>query len=1047
MRKFLLTFILFAVFVPFAIGQHLVKGVVSDESGPLPGANVVIQGTTTGTVTDIDGKYSIMAHPKDTLVFSYLGYQTQKFKVGKRAVINVTLSTKKETLDEVVVVGYGTMKKSDLTGATSSVKVNSEVARTTQTVDQLLQGRAAGVQVTSNNGNPGEGVSVRIRGTNSLMGNNEPLYVVDGVVITTAGEDVQNASRDGNDVQRAQNGLAGINPNDIENIEILKDASATAIYGSRGANGVVLITTKSGKKGKMNTDVFFNTGLSVISKKLDVLNGVEYAEYRNEANILKGQNPNFYIDNGNVYQMNFNGGNPIVSDTAMQQVNWQDDIYHLGVSYNGGVSFSGGTKKGKFYISTSFNDINGIVDNSKVQSVNLRLNTVQNISKKLRVDTRISLYLSKNNFAQAGSKAGSSRSFVKSTLTFSPLIGDDVFDFQNDLGLSNPISWINDFDDVSTQLRTNISTALTYQLPLKGLKYQIRVGGDIWVKERRVWYGITTSPGEQYNGRLSIGGLKKYHFNVDNLLMYYKTFNKIHTINATLGYVFQGAHRVDSKYQVIDFTTYEFTTDGPQYGQIPILPFTSRPQDEMMNSFLFRTNYSLKRKYSITATFRADGSSKFAPGNKYSYFPSLAAAWRISEEKFMRNAEAISTLKLRVGWGLTGNQAIQPYQTFSNYNVTYYVSPNNVTINGFAPGNIANKSLKWETTSQTNLGIDYGFWNDRLSGSIDVYYKKTFDLLQNIQIPASTGYHKMLINRGTISNKGIDFMINGVAIAKKDIYLSIGGNMSINRNKIEELGIPDAPLFYSDTDTVMASYYLGNNISTGNTFKCPANVFIEGQPIGMFIGYQTDGIIQSTDTDIPQGFQPGDIKVIDQNGDGKIDAKDRVFIGDPNPDFTYGVNIDFTYKRLSFSMQGYGVYGNDIVNGMAIEFYKAEGLNKNILPAAYHEAWRPNRETNTYPRLLFTEQGWGAITDRIVEDGSYFRITNLTVGYDVPVKKIKSIESLHLYFTASNLLTITGYSGYDPNVTSFMYDGTIVGVDWNPFPNTRTFIFGLNLSF
>ena len=1037
--------IIFSSLAAVSYGQHKVTGVVSDETGPLPGANVVIQGTTNGTVTDLDGKYSIMAYSRDTLVYSYMGYEDQKVRVGKRTKINVTLSTAKELLDEVVVVGYGTMKKSDLTGATQSVKVNEEVASTTTTVDQLLQGRAAGVQVVSSNGNPGEGVSVRIRGTNSLMGNNEPLYVVDGVVITTAGEDVQSSSNDGNDYQQAQSGLAGINPNDIANIEILKDASATAIYGSKGANGVVLITTKSGKSGKMNTDLFFNTGMSIISKKLDVLNGVDYAKYRNEANMLKGGNPQFYIEDGQVYQLDFSNGSPIVHDVPMETVNWQDDIYHLGMSYNAGVSLSGGTKKGNYYVSASFNDINGIVDNSSIQSINLRANTTQHVSKNLKVDSRISFYMSKNNFAQAGSKAGSNRSFVKSTLTFSPLIGDDVFDLQGDLGLSNPEAWINDFEDVSTQLRINISEALNYSLPVKGLKYQIRVAGDIWQKDRRVWYGVTTYPGQQNNGKLGMSGLKKYSYNIDNLLMYYRQFHKAHTVNATLGYVFQGNYKEDTKYEVVDFTTYEFTVNGPEYGQIPLIPLKTYPRNEKMNSFLFRGNYSFKRRYSITATFRADGSSKFAAGNKYSFFPSLAAAWRISEEKFMRNANAVSTLKLRLGWGLTGNQAIQPYQTFSNYIVTYYSSYNNSTINAFAPNNIANPTLRWETTSQSNLGVDYGFWNDRLSGSIDVYYKKTYDLLQNIQVPTSTGYNKMLINRGTISNKGIDFTVNGVAIAKKDIYLSIGGNLSVNRNRVEELGIPESPLFYSENDTVYASYYLGNNVSTGNTFKCPANVFVVGQPIGMLIGYQTDGIIQAGDQDIPNGFQPGDVKVIDQNGDGVIDYKDRVFLGDPNPDFSYGCSVDFTWKGLSVSLQGYGVSGNEIINGTGIDLYNAEGLEKNVYPAAYHEAWRPDRPSTTFPRILYNEEGWAAVTDRLVEDGSYFRLTNLTIGYDIPFKKV--FKTFRVYTTMNNLFTITGYSGYDPNVTSFMYDGTILGVDWNPFPNTRTFIFGLNLSF
>jgi TonB-linked SusC/RagA family outer membrane protein len=1043
MKKLLLFFTMFSVFIPFAQGQHTVTGVVSDETGPLPGANVVIQGTTTGTVTDLDGKYTIIAHSRDTLVFSYMGYEDQKIKVGKKGVINVVLTTEKQLLDEVVVVGYGTMKKSDLTGATSAVKVSEEVARQTSTVDQMLQGRAAGVQVTSNNGNPGDGVSVQIRGINTLTGNNQPLYVVDGIIVTTAGQDVVDASSDGNDYQQPQNGLAGINPADIESIEILKDASATAIYGSRGANGVVLITTKSGNSGEMTADAFFITGVSVISKKLNVLNGTDYAMYRNETNILKGQDPQFYIDeDGNVFGMSIVDGEPVIGE-YMKQENWQDYIYKPGWSFNTGVSFSGGTKKGNYYVAASFNDINGIVDNSKVQSGNLRLNLTQDIGKKFTLDSRVSLFYDKNNFAQSGSKAGSNQSFVKSTLTFSPLVGDTVFDFQNDLGISNPLSWINDFEDVSNNFRSQISLNLTYKLPVKGLKFQIRGAGDIWLKERRRWYGITTFPGEKTNGRLSISGLSKFSYNIDNLIHYNRTFNNVHSINATVGYVFQGINREDSKYEVIDFTTYGFTVDGPEYGTVTTVPLTIYPQQELMNSFLTRINYSFKHKYSITATFRADGSSKFAKGNRYSYFPSFSAAWRISEEGFMKSAQAVSSLKLRFGWGLTGNQGINPYQTFSNYNVAYYSLFDNTTINGFVPMNIANPELKWETTSQFNLGIDFGFFKDRLSGTIDGYYKNTYDLLQNIEIPRSTGFKTMMVNRGTIMNKGIDIMLSGIAVSKKDIYLSIGGNLSINRNEIKELGISDAP-FYIDGTPIQASFYYGKNVSTGSTFKAPANVFMVGQPAGLFYGLRTDGIIQEGDKDIPEGFQPGDLRVLDLDGDGLITPNDRTILGDPNPDFTYGVHVDFNYKRLSFNLQGYGVYGNDIMNGFNIEFYTAEGNNKNINPVAYHEAWRPDKPSNTYPRILFSEEGWFAPTDRIIEDGSYFRLTDITIGYDLP---IKGIENFNIYMSLKNILTITGYTGYDPNVISYMYDGSIIGVDWNQFPNTRTFIFGLNMSF
>ena len=1047
MKKFLFVFILMAAFGPVnsVYGQkHIVTGRVSDESGSLPGVNVVIKGTTTGTVTDIDGIYSINTSPTDTLVFSYVGYVTHKVFVGNRKLIDVTLRPDQAMLDEVVVVGYGTMKKSDLTGATSTVKVSDNVARESATVDKLLMGRASGVSVVSNSGNPGEAASIRIRGTNSLRGNNEPLYVVDGVVITSAGEDVAMGTADGNESQQSISGLAGINPADIESMEVLKDASATAIYGSRGSNGVVLITTKQGSREKMTVNAFLITGVSIVNKKLDVLSGTDYAQYRNESSMMNGFEPSYYVSDGEVYPLSFNNGQPVIGDTAFKQVNWQDEIYKPGMSYNAGLSASGGGKNGNYYVSTTFNRIGGIVENSNTNSGNVRVNVHQNMGKNFSIDARVSLYGAKNNFAQSGSKAGSNRSFTKSLITFNPLIGDDVEDFQNDLEVSNPYSWIYDFEDVTSDFRSLGSLKLSYKLPIKGFKIQVRAASDVFFRERRRWYGITTFPGKQDNGRLSISNMNRIGYTIDNLLLYNRTFRKKHSINATLGYVYDNKYREDKVYEVIDFVTYEFTINGPQYGQIASVPYITYPRTEMMNSFLARLNYSYSSKYILTATIRADGSSKFAEGNRYSYFPSFSLAWRINEENFMENANAISNLKLRAGWGLTGNQAIMPYQTYANYGVEYYPNPDNSTGIVFYPMNIPNPDLKWETTSQFNVGIDYGFIKDRIYGAIDFYYKETYDLLQQIALPTSTGYKSMLINRGTISNKGIDLSLTGIAVSSNNTFLSIGGIFSLNRSKILALGIPDAPVII-DGEEVMGSYYLGDNISTGQYFKCPANIFMVGQPIGMFYGWETDGIYQEGDTDILEGSQPGDVRIIDQNGDGEITVLDRTIIGDPNPDFTYGFNLDFQFKRFTITVLTYGVYGNEIANGTALRYYYANGDAQNINPAAYHEAWRPDRPSDQYARIGYSEEKFAAITDRIIEDGSYFRLSNLTIGYDIPMGK--NVKLFHIYASVQNLLTITGYTGYEPNITSFLNNGNIQGVDWNPYPNAKTFMFGLNITF
>jgi TonB-linked SusC/RagA family outer membrane protein len=1053
MKEKLLVFSLFLIFViaPGVLsGQSKITGTVTGESGPLPGATINIKGTPSGTVTDVDGKYSIEAAPDDTLLFRFMGYKRKLIPVGDKKVINVQLVLKKEMLDEVVVVGYGSMKKSDLTGATSTVRVDDNVARSYNNVDNMLMGRSSGVTVVSNNGNPGEAASVRIRGSNSLRGNNEPLYVVDGIVITSAGEDVALGSADGNESQQAINGLAGINPADIESIEVLKDASATAIYGSRGSNGVILITTKQGAKGKAKIDAYAITGVSYINKKLPVLNGADYARYRNEAGLLNGTDPDYYIDgNEQVYPLSYDTlGNPVPGSNPFKQVNWQDEIYQAGISYNVGASVSGGTKKGTYYISANYNNVGGIVENSSINSGNLRLNLTQHLTDKLTIDARVSLYSAKNNFAQSGSKAGGNRSFTKSVLTFSPLIGDDVEDFQNDLGVSNPLSWIHDFEDVTRDFRTLGSLKLTYKLPVKGLRFQVHGANDVLFRERRRWYGITTFPGQQNNGRLTISGMNRVGYTIDNLLLYNRTFNKKHSINATVGYVFDHKGREDNIYEVVDFVTYDFTIDGARYGQVATVPYKTFPQEENMSSIIGRLNYSYSQKYSLTATFRADGSSKFKKENRFSYFPSFSFAWRISEEDFMENINVINNLKLRAGWGLTGNQAINPYQTFANYNVGYYSNPDNSTGLVFYPDLIPNPDLRWETTSQYNVGIDYGLYDSRIYGSIDFYYKETYDLLQQIALPPSTGFKSMLVNRGSISNKGIDLSLTGVAISTKNTTLSLGGIFSLNRNKVLDLGIPVSPI-YIDGELVEESYYLGDNISTGQYFKCPANVFVVGQPVGMFYGWETDGIYQTGDPDILQGSQPGDVRIVDQNGDGKIDINDRVIIGDPNPDFTYSFNVDFSWKRFSLTMLAYGVYGNDIANGTLLRYGYANGDAQNINPDVYENAWRPGSPSDEYPRIGYSEEKFAAITDRIIEDGSYFRLNNITLGYDVPIgkKNKKKINKVHVYVTGQNLFTITGYSGYDPNITSFQYNGNIQGVDWNPYPNTRMYLLGLNVTF
>ena len=469
-----------------------------------------------------------------------------------------------------------------------------------------------------------------------------------------------------------------------------------------------------------------------------------------------------------------------------------------------------------------------------------------------------------------------------------------------------------------------------------------------------------------------------------------------------------------------------------------------------MFSYLGRINYAYANRYVITASFRQDGVSKFSRENRYSFFPSFALAWNASNERFMRNLNFIDDLKFRLGWGQIGNHGIRPYGTISNYGISsdvQYGTPTNGLSIPFLLNNIANPDLKWETTQQWNLGIDFSILKDRISGTVDIYRKNTKDLLQSLPIPTSSGYNNILINKGDISNRGVEVLLNYDIISKKDIRLSIGGNIAFNKTKIKSLGVP-VDDFYINGIAEQRSYFFGSNVSRGNIFQSPANVFVEGKESSLFYGFETNGIYQSNDTDFVGGAVPGDVRIVDQNQDGVIDALDRTFIGNPNPDFVYGFNIDLTYKNLTASLLFNGVYGNDIANGNLLQLDNAEGLNfANILTTAYENAWTPTNPSNTHPRIGYTTNGRPAISDRIIEDGSYLRLNNVTINYSIPVEKSKLFTKLNAFVAGQNLFTITNYSGYNPEITSFLYSGLINGVDWNGPPNARVFVLGLNASF
>lgn len=1073
--KILIAILLF----PLAIiaQSKTVTGVVNDDQGlPLPGVTVQVKGTNNlGAVTNFDGEFtiSIQSNPKQILIFSYVGFQTIEFDVTDTTTVNLSMETDTAELDEVVVIGYGTVLKKDVTGSITSVKVDENIANQTTGIDQLLQGRAAGVQVSQNSSALGSGVSVRIRGTNSLRGNNEPLYVVDGIIIASAGEDVLPAGGLGNSGQESQNGLTGINPRDIESIEVLKDASATAIYGSRGANGVVLITTKKGEKGNIKINTFHTTTFRTIRKKYDMLDGVGYAQYQNESwpinNSNSPGNPEiedripFYInDDNNIYAWNYTttgNGNPnnptftsdsTIGETPLESYDWQDIVYYQSMSQQFGLSASGGGDNGNYYISAGIGDQRGIVKNSSLKTGDLRINLNQDLNKNLNLQARATAFFTETDFANSGDLIGSSnQSFVRSTIVFRPIVAATSDDFVEDLATSNPFSWINDFSDISDEKRFIGSIALKYKLPVKGLSYQFRTGGNIRIKERRRFFGLTTFPGRNADGALQLSSLNSKTYQVNNLLRYNRSFNRKHRINATLGITYDVRENQNSIYAVEDFVSLDLNTQQPYLGAVISRPLMFVDTKQQVFSFLGRLNYSFKNRYVLTASFRRDGVSKFSSENRYSFFPSFALAWNVSNESFLQNSDFVNSLKLRAGWGQIGNHGIRPFGTISNYNfgngVLYGTPDNGLTI-PIILNNIANPNLKWETTEQLNFGIDFAFYNERISGTVDFYDKTTKDLLQNLPIPTSTGYSNILINKGNISNKGVEVGLNFDVISNDDIQLSIGGNIAFNRTKLESLGVPQSELFINGI-AQQRSFFFGNQVSRGQIFNSQPNIFVEGEETSLFYGFETDGIYQTDDTDLVPGSVPGDVRIVDQNSDGEINTDDLTIIGNPNPDFIYGLNLNFTYKKFNISMLFNGVHGNDVANGNLLTIGNASGQFQNISADAYYNAWRPDAPSETHPRIGYDTVGDIAITDRIIEDGSFLRLNNLTVGYDLPVENNKLFERFNVFVTAQNLFTWTDYSGYNPEISSFSYDGLRNGVDWNGSPDAKSLSLGLNINF
>lgn len=995
--------------------EQTVTGKVVDENGEaLPGVTVLVKGSSKGTNTDSKGVYKIAVSENAVLVFSFVGFVKQEVEVSNKSVVNVTLVSDTKALEEVIVIGYGTVKKSDLTGSVASIGNKDIKAMPVASVDQALQARATGINVVQASGAPGGGSTVRIRGSNSINSGSEPLYVIDGFPVYPS----NSAFSSGGDRQPS-NIMATINPGDIESVEILKDASATSIYGSRGANGVVLITTKRGKSGGTKIEYDGSQSIQNIAKNVDVLNASDYARYQN----LRALSRNQSIPYPNPEQFG-------------QGINWMDQISRQGNISSHQLTFSGGNDKTQFALMTGYFKNNGIIKNTDFDRVNVRLNLDSKfLNDKLRSGS--SLFFSRSTTNSIPTDRGGPGGAIITALGQSPLKGVynssggyqlDSYDGRFDV---NPLAEVQEIIDNDKTNRFLGTTYLQYEI-LKGLSVKSSFGVDLLNANRFTFYNRQTRLGRQNDVERTNADRTVTNFLNENTLFYTGKIGQDHKFDALIGYTYQND---DNRF--VSVTSRGFLVDDPnvanlQNGLKPQIPTSSRAQ-WILESYLARLNYNYLGKYLMTVTYRRDGSSKFGVNNKWANFPSVALGWRMKEEAFMKDLNALSEAKFRVSYGITGNSEIPVYRSLAGFDVTNYIL-NGALVSGLSENRVANPDLKWETTKQFNVGFDLGFFNNRLNITTDYFYNTTQDLLLNVALPTSTGFRSAFQNSGSLQNTGFEFAANWVTIDSKDLKLTLNGNISFLKNKITSIG-SSAP-FYADSP----SGHLG-------VFGSRVEV---GYPIGTWFGYKYAGLWQSQDEISKNPHRPDDKpgypRYTDVNGDGQIDLADVTFLGTPNPDFIWGFNASLTYKKFDINLFFRGSQGNKVRNLQQAEMADGVG-NYNQLGNILKDSWSPTNTGGTRPVIDATREfaNYFRRSDYFIEDGSFIRLQNVAIGYRLPSTKF--LRSARVYVSGQNVFLITKYTGFDPEVNNGGQNNLNRGDDYDAYPRPRTFTVGVQLGF
>ena len=1060
MRKW----ILFCLLLLCSIGmeaQTTLRGRVLDGATPgetLIGASVKVPGTSIGSVTDLDGNFSFqLPEGKFIIQVSMIGYKTQVVNVKGKNNVEITLQEDHQLMDEVVVVGYGTMKKRDLSGAVSQIKGDELMKGGAVDVAHGLQGKVAGVQVQQSDGSPGAGVSITVRGANSFTTSSQPLYIVDGIPFGTDPNGAPSSdANSGNNQQTSP--LQMLNPNDIEKIEVLKDASATAIYGSRGANGVIIITTRKGQTGKPKVEVGMKWTMQKIGRQVKTLDPYTYALYQNEAN----QN-SIYYENGtqrNPYrgewEYPYTGGsfiytqgtyNPAPEDfltpgqrtdeygnvDTVEGADWQDEIYRTGWQQEYNASVSGGSDKGWYAFSGSYTKQDGIIRNTGYERYGLSINIARHITDWLEVGTSSHFTNATTDFQRTNSE---NTGIIRSALIFPPTVREETD--ATDWLAANPVNYVNGATDQLKQISWFSSSYLEAKIT-PWLKFRQNLGLGYNDGHRNTYYNRLTQEGKSpVNGKAGKATNTWKSLTSESLLTADKTFG-IHKLNAVVGITFESGRG-----ESMSMTATNFPNDLTKGADISMAldraVVKSDPETKMnLESFLGRVNYTLLDKYLFTASIRTDGSSAFQEKQKWATFLSGAFAWRAIDETFIQDLGIFSNLKFRFSYGETGNQGIGAYRTLAVLQAANY--PYNGTLSsGFSMidwRGPQNPDLKWETTAQLNAGIDFGWFDNRLQLTVDYYYKKTRDLLQNVTIPSSSGFSQQLVNSGNVTNEGLEVTLTADVLKNAPVKWNISANIAFNRNRIGGLdGDQYATALWSKADQV----FLQRN----------------GYPIGTLFGYVEDGYYDNISevrsnkayaglSDAEALRYVGEIKYRDLNGDGQITSDDRTIIGNTNPDYTYSLSSNVSYKNFSLSFMLQGSQGNDILNYNLTDITMSN--IGNITVDAYNGRWTADNAANaSWPKATAGYTRTWLVSNRYVENGSYLKMKYITLSYDW-LKPLKGIEKINFSLTASNLFTITNYSWFDPDVNAGGQNAACPGVDSYSYPSPRSFAFGVNFQF